>query len=221
MLAKGSKSRILPFALVTVLIGTVAYLSNIYYVQYLFYTGVAATIFLIWFFRDPSRFSKKCKKCMVSPADGKVIDIHNRTICIFMNIQDVHVNRAPIEGKIVATRYTKGSFMPAFCKESEKNERHEITIKTDHGDVKVTQIAGMIARRIISYVNKGESVSQGQRIGMICLGSRVDVSVPENFDIVCSIKDKVSAGETTIAKINTNHTKTATNEEPDEYIPDN
>lgn len=221
MLAKGSKSRILTVALVTVLIGTVAYISNISYIQYLFYAGIVATLFLIWFFRDPARFSKKCKKCMISPADGKVIDIRDRTICIFMNFQDVHVNRAPIEGEIVTTRYTKGSFLPAFYKDSERNERHEITIETDHGEVKVTQIAGMIARRIISYVKEGDPISQGQRIGMICLGSRVDVSVPENFDIVCNIKDKVSAGETVIAKINTNNNKTSANEEPDDHIPDN
>ncbi|ADI74002.1 phosphatidylserine decarboxylase related protein [Methanohalobium evestigatum Z-7303] len=220
MLAKGSISKIIPIALFTIFTGTAAYLLNLFYLQVVSYAGIAVTVFSIWFFRDPVRHPKKCNKCMVSPADGKVIDIRNRTICIFMNFNDVHVNRTPLEGEIIKTSYTNGSFLPAFYKDSEKNERNEITIKTEYGNTKVTQIAGLIARRIITYVDEGDLISQGQRIGMICFGSRVDVTVPDNFDIVCDIKDKVTAGESIIAKFNSKTNTAPITEDSDEYIPD-
>ncbi|MBP2030271.1 phosphatidylserine decarboxylase [Methanohalophilus levihalophilus] len=157
------------------------------------------TVFFIIFFRDPVRDVKVCKNCILSPADGKVVDIRGNTICIFMNVHNVHVNRAPFNGTIVSVEHKNGSLLPAFSKDSWRNERTEIAMSTAIGDIKVTQIAGMLARRIVSYVKEGDEVIQGQRIGMIRLGSRVDVTVPDDFEISRKIGDKVLAGQSRLA----------------------
>jgi phosphatidylserine decarboxylase len=137
---------------------------------------------------------------MTAPADGKIVDIRGRKICIFMNVHNVHVNRAPLTGKVIAIEHKKGGYRPAFSKDSERNERSHIFIDTEHGIVEVTQIAGTIARRIVSYVQVGDQMVRGQRFGMIRFGSRVDVTIPENFDILCTKGDKVTAGMTIIAR---------------------
>ncbi len=136
---------------------------------------------------------------MISPADGTVIDIRDRKICIFMFLQNVHVNRAPISGKIREITYKKGGYLPAFCKDSERNERNEFIIHSKYGDVSVTQIAGTIARRIVSYSRVNDFIEQGQRIGMIRFGSRVDVTIPHDFEIVVREGERVLAGKTVIA----------------------
>jgi len=138
---------------------------------------------------------------MISPADGTIIDIRDRKICIFMFLQNVHVNRAPISGRIRAITYKKGGYLPAFCKDSERNERNEFIIHSKYGDVWVTQIAGTIARRIVSYSGVNDIVEQGQRIGMIRFGSRVDVTIPHDFDITVQKGERVLAGKTVIATI--------------------
>jgi phosphatidylserine decarboxylase len=138
---------------------------------------------------------------MISPADGTVIDIRDRKICIFMFFQNVHVNRAPISGKIKEITYKKGGYLPAYRKDSDRNERNEFIIHSKYGDVSVIQIAGAIARRIVSYSRVNDVIEQGQRIGMIRFGSRVDVTIPEDFDIIVGKGERVLAGKTVIAKI--------------------
>jgi phosphatidylserine decarboxylase len=168
------------------------------------YTGGACaliTLFFTAFLRDPPREVKVCKNCLISPADGKVTDIRDRTFCIFMNLHNNHVNRAPVCGTVISVKHKNGSFLPAFSKDSWRNERTEILMRTASGEIMITQIAGIFARRIVSYVKEGDEVMQGERIGMIRFGSRVDVTIPEKFDILCKRGDKVLAGQTQIARL--------------------
>lgn len=202
MLAKGSTPWIVTVLIFTTISGASAYLTKNPYLEFIAYIGVMSVVFLLRFFRDPERNVKMCKKCMVAPADGKIIDIHGRTVCIFMNFQNVHVNRTPLAGTIRNVEHKKGGYIPAFCKDSNRNERNKVIIDTEHGEVSVTQIAGTITRRIITYVKEGDKIQQGQRFGMIRFGSRVDVTIPEVFEILCKKGDKVYAGETVIAMKN-------------------
>lgn len=202
MLAKGSTPWIVVAFIFTTISGAGAYFTKNPYMEFTAYIGVMAVVFLLWFFRDPERNIKICKNCMVAPADGKVIDIRGRTICIFMNFQNVHVNRIPLAGTISNVEHKKGGYIPAFCKDSERNERNITIIDTEHGEVSVTQIAGTVTRRIITYVKEGDKIQQGQRFGMIRFGSRVDVTIPEVFDISCKKGDRVYGGETVIATKN-------------------
>ena len=202
MLAKGSTPWIVAVLIFTTMSGAGAYFTKNPYMEFTAYMGVMSVVFLLWFFRDPERNIKICKNCMVAPADGKVIDIRGRTICIFMNFQNVHVNRIPLAGTIRNVEHKKGGYIPAFCKDSERNERNITIIDTEHGDVSVTQIAGTVTRRIITYVKEGDVIQQGQRFGMIRFGSRVDVTIPEVFDISCKKGDRVYGGETVIATKN-------------------
>ncbi len=203
MFAKGSTPWIVAVLIFTTISGAGAYFTKDPYMKFVAYMGVMFFVFLLWFFRDPDRNVKICKNCMVAPADGKVMDIRGRTVCIFMNFQNVHVNRTPLAGTIRNIEHKKGGYIPAFCKDSDRNERNQIIIDTEHGEVSVMQIAGTITRRIVTYVKEGDITQQGQRFGMIRFGSRVDVTVPDVFDILCKKGDRVYAGETVIAVKNT------------------
>lgn len=149
------------------------------------------------FFRDPERHPSG--EGMISPADGKVAKINNREISILMNIHNVHVNRAPLEGVVKRISYVKGSFKPVFSSSNE-NERNIIILSTEHGDIRTTQLAGFITRRIVCYVKEGEKVDRGQRIGAIRFGSRVDVTVPPKLKIIIREGSKVKAGDSVIAR---------------------
>lgn len=167
------------------------------------------TIFFITFFRDPDR---KIGKGVVAAADGKIRDISKledkdigKCVCIstFMNIYNVHVNRMPFDGIIESIEHIPGSHIPAFSKESDKNERVVSIIDTKIGKIKIIQIAGTLARRIVPYVSKREMHKKGERIGIIRLGSRVDVYLPSGkIKKVCvGLGDRVIAGEDCIAEI--------------------
>lgn len=175
-------------------IGAIAMLFGSYMVAAAF---ICLTALFVVFFRDPERTPRG--DGMVSPADGVVMQA-NKKIVIFMNLYDVHVNRAPLSGLVKETEYRKGGHVPAFHKDSSRNEQNKITIETDHGDVVVTQIAGILARRIVCYVNEGDVVERGQRIGMIRFGSRVDVTIPDEFEVGVKPGDRVKAGESMIAR---------------------
>ncbi|MDD5492336.1 MAG: phosphatidylserine decarboxylase family protein [bacterium] len=174
---------------------------------------ILITIFLVYFFRDPNRYTEANDKVIYSPADGEVIEIKEVTedkflkatamvIKIFMTPLDVHVQRAPIKGRIEYLEYKKGKFMPAnLDKASEENEQNLIGIGNNSVKVLIKQIAGLIARRIVWWINMQQGVSQGERIGMIKLGSQVDIYVPMNIDIKVKIKDKVKAGLTVLGEI--------------------
>ncbi|RMH50033.1 MAG: phosphatidylserine decarboxylase family protein [Zetaproteobacteria bacterium] len=163
-------------------------------------------LFLLNFFRDPERRTPTGEGLIVAPADGKVVraegDASGGRIDIFMNVFNVHVNRAPCAGRIEAMRYHPGRFINASLdKASEENERNRITLRSDDGArITVVQIAGLVARRIVSYVAVGDRVEAGQRIGMIRFGSRVDCLLPEGFQPVVAVGEKVVAGETVIAR---------------------
>ena len=168
------------------------------------------TFILIVFFRDPNRH---IGEDIVAVADGKIREIKNLedgevgkciNISTFMNLHNVHINRMPIDGKIIKIQHFKGGHIPAFKKESENNERVIILIKTKIGTVKIIQIAGTLARRIVPYIKMGDSVEKGEKIGLIRFGSRVDIYIPSNNikNVAVKLKDKVIAGEDTIAKIN-------------------
>lgn len=168
------------------------------------------SIVLILFFRDPER---NIGKGIVACADGRIRDISNlkdddvgdcTMISTFMNIYNVHVNRMPLEGTIKNIVHTKGFHLPAFKKESEKNERVTIMIRTKIGIIKIIQIAGTLARRIVPYIQKGDKLKKGEKIGIIRFGSRVDVYLPNKSvkNIIVKRGEMVKAGEYTIAEIN-------------------
>ncbi|GAB6267834.1 MAG: phosphatidylserine decarboxylase [Smithella sp.] len=169
------------------------------------------TFFIIWFFRNPDRYFQDEEKVLISPADGKIIKIEDvevdgtisgkfKKISIFMNVFNVHVNRAPYSGEIEAINYHEGKFFSAnLDKASLDNERNEIMIRTEDGrSLWMVQIAGLIARRIVCWVNVGTNVKKGERVGLIRFGSRVDVYLPEDSRISVKLKDKVKAGETVL-----------------------
>ncbi len=169
--------------------------------------GLVVTFFVCWFFRDPDRVIPSKEGAVVSPADGKVIirDIVEDCpfmegpclkISIFMSIFNVHVNRIPYEGTISRVVYNPGKFFTAnLDKASQDNEQNAIVLKTEN-DKKIcfVQIAGLVARRIICGVQEGDSLSRGQRFGMICFGSRLDVYLPSDTKPKVFIGEKVKAG---------------------------
>jgi phosphatidylserine decarboxylase len=172
---------------------------------------VFITFFIVWFFRNPKRSFQDEEKVLISPADGKIIKIENvevngtisgrfKKISIFMNVFNVHVNRAPYSGKIEAINYHEGKFFSAnLDKASQDNERNEIMIRTEDGRrVWIVQIAGLIARRIVCWVDVGANIKKGERCGLIRFGSRVDVYLPEDSIISVQLKDKVKAGHTSL-----------------------
>ncbi len=178
--------------------------------------GFLISIWVYYFFRDPERISINDDNYLVSPADGLIIKIteiegpkelnlenkkFNR-VSIFMNAFDCHVNRSPSSGKILDIFYKPGKFLNASLdKSSEDNERNYIKLKTNKGnEIIIVQIAGLIARRIVCETSKDNNINQGDRIGMIRFGSRVDLYF-ENYNILVKENQKAVAGETLIAKI--------------------
>jgi len=160
--------------------------------------------FCLWFFRDPDRTIPE-GPVAVSPADGKVVRIHRKPdhtqVCIFLNVFDVHVNRAPIGGKVVGVEYKKGKFLVASKEEaSYENEMNTVTIDGDRTLVTFSQIAGLIARRIVCWTKPGDFVTTGERIGLIKFGSRVDVNLGSEWKVVVSEGQRVSAGSSVIAR---------------------
>ena len=172
---------------------------------------VFITFFIVWFFRNPERYFQEEEKVLISPADGKVIKIEDvvvngtisgrfKKISIFMNVFNVHVNRAPYSGKIEAINYHEGKFFSAnLDKASLDNERNEVMIRAEDGRrVWTVQIAGLIARRIVCWFYVGATIKKGERFGLIRFGSRVDVYLPEDSRISVKLKDKVKAGQTSL-----------------------
>lgn len=170
-------------------------------------TGLVVTISICLFFRDPDRVTPNETRAVVSPADGKVIKaeiiktsrfIKKRCmkISIFMSVFNVHVNRIPFSGKVTNISYCPGKFFSANLeKASSDNEHNALFVETETGHlICFVQIAGLIARRIICGLQVGDTVNRGQRFGMICFGSRLDVYLPADSNINVSIGDKVKAG---------------------------
>ena len=173
-----------------------------------------ATVFVLQFFRDPPRVIPSALGSVVCPADGKVIALGEtmdpylkrpaRRISIFMNVFNVHSNRSPVAGQIKERWYSRGKFFnAALDKASEQNERNALWIRTEDGqDVVVVQVAGLIARRILCYVQSGERITVGERFGFIRFGSRVDVYLPLTAQFQVVLGDKVKGASDVIARLN-------------------
>ncbi|DAC73141.1 MAG TPA: phosphatidylserine decarboxylase family protein [Thermoplasmata archaeon] len=163
---------------------------------------ICVLVFFLIFFRDPER---KIGDGVIAPADGEIRDIKKEKdqvlISTFMEVNNVHVNRMPIAGRIIKMTHFPGYHLRAWKKESDLNERVVITIDTSIGQVTVVQLAGLIARRVYPYIKDGDVLKKGDRIGIIRLGSRVDVYLPAEKikSINVKIGDPVRAGEDTIA----------------------
>lgn len=176
--------------------------------------SLLASAFITYFFRDPERFVPVDETAIISPADGKIIVIEDVfderftnqeaiKISIFMNVFNVHVNRAPISGTVEKIIYSPGKFYSAdSCKGAEQNEFCSIILDTDHGDkIAFVQVAGLIARRIVCYLEQGDNIAAGKRFGLIRFGSRVDLYLPKTMQPQVSIGQKVTAGETILATV--------------------
>jgi len=213
-IAKGSSSWILAAfiaGLIFLFLTLIVSLPNVRFIS-LFVAIVmfSKTIVFIIFFRDPDR---TIAKGIVASADGKIREITNLKdddvgdcirISTFMNLYNVHVNRLPLDGIVKSVTHISGVHLPAFKKESEKNERVITIVDTKIGTIKIIQIAGTLARRIVPYIKKGDKLKKGDKIGIIRFGSRVDVYLPAKKikNINVKIADMVKAGETSIGKNN-------------------
>ena len=157
-------------------------------------------LFMLVFFRDPERVPGRG---VVSPADGRILaaDPDRRTLTVFMGVTNVHVNRAPWAGRISRMTYTAGGHAPAYRADAARNERLETVLDTDIGQIRITQIAGVFARRIVPYRREGDRVKKGARVGMIRFGSRVEIVLPRGVRILAREGDRVRAGETTVAEV--------------------
>ena len=165
-------------------------------------------IFCINFFRDPQRIIPVGENQIIAPADGKIINIDKiehelgdmNVISIFLNVFDVHVNRMPIKGSFSKLSYKKGEFLVAFDHNAaDKNERNEIEMDTKIGKIKLIQIAGLVARRIICYAKLNEEMDQGGRLGFMLFGSRIDLLIPSHINITVKLGQKVVGNRTIIA----------------------
>jgi phosphatidylserine decarboxylase len=181
---------------------------------YLTFIGLVISFFLCGFFRDPDRVIPNISGAIVSPADGKVIlakDVDDsafyeggcKKISIFMSLFNVHVNRIAIDGTVKKVRYYPGKFFAANKdKASSQNEHNAVFLETaDRKSICVVQVAGLIARRIICKVQAGDEVQRGQRYGLICFGSRLDVYLPEDAEIKVTVGDRVKAGSSILGQI--------------------
>lgn len=200
------------FLVLTVLIYVCYHFTELSVFLWIFWGFSAIFIFSVCFFRDPERIGPEDKRVVVSAADGVVVDVSHveaegfeggkaLRIAVFMNIFNVHVNRCPLTGRAVKTEHRPGRKLSALNKRAEyENEYGDTDIETSAGLVRVRQIAGIIARRIVTRIKVGDILERGDRIGIIRFGSRVDVFLPMAFKPAAVKGDRVRAGETVIAR---------------------
>jgi phosphatidylserine decarboxylase len=170
-------------------------------------------LWVAYFFRDPERTGERGNSLVVSPADGKLIMITEVDepafvkgkairLSIFMNVFNVHVNRYPVDGVVRYVHYNKGKFLNAAAEKSSlENEQMSVGIETGRQRILVRQIAGLIARRIVTYSKQGDSAKQGERMGIIRFGSRVDVFIPTSSNVRAKLGDITTAGVTVLAEM--------------------
>ena len=159
--------------------------------------GAAAAGATALFFRDPERPAGEGR--ILAPADGVIKSVDHQAdgrmrVATYMSLRDVHVNRAPADGRVIALTHRDGGYLPAFRKESERNERLSWMLDTPHGTLEVVQIAGTLARRIVPYLEPGQRATRGGRLGLIRFGSRVDVYLPAGVGAGVEPGDRVRAG---------------------------
>ncbi len=194
------------FGVPLVLLGGVSFLLQ-WYVAAAVLVFLAASVFS--FFRDPERVIPVEPGAVVSPADGRVVVVTEeenegrpgKRVSIFLAIWNVHVNRAPAAGTITKMDYRPGKFLAAMRERaSVENEQNVFTLSTDGGEMVFKQIAGLIARRVVSWKKVGEKVARGERIGLVRFGSRVDVWVPRTAEIVVRVGESVKGGSSVVAR---------------------
>ena len=180
-----------------------------------FSVSLIMLLFIISFFRSPKRNFTVSHHQVICPADGKVVVIEETIepeyfkdkrlqISIFMSPANVHINRIPMSGKVEYSQYHKGKYLVAWSpKSSTENERHSVVIKSDSAIILVKQIAGAMAKRIVNYLQVGQSVSQGNEMGFIKFGSRVDVLLPVGTELNVKLNQQVKGGVTVLATIDT------------------
>lgn len=167
--------------------------------------GLLLTACVAFFFRDPERVVPRLPEAIVAPADGRVMEIvaageRRHRVSIFLSILDVHVNRAPYGGTVSKVTYTPGQFLAAYRREASLvNEVNSVTIQSHDSEFVVKQIAGVIARRIVCRVQPGDVLEKGQRYGLIRFGSRIDLVLPQDAEVVIRVGDTVRGGETILA----------------------
>ncbi|MGB8495913.1 MAG: phosphatidylserine decarboxylase family protein [Candidatus Acidiferrum sp.] len=167
-------------------------------------------LFVFYFFRDPERAIPAEAGAVVSPADGRVVVVQEETnagrpgkrVSIFLAIWNVHVNRSPAAGTITKLEYRPGKFLAAWAeKASLENEQNVFTLASEHGEIVLKQIAGWVARRVVSWKKQGETVARGERIGLVRFGSRVDIWLPEIAEIAVKVGENVKGGSTVVARM--------------------
>ncbi len=168
---------------------------------------VALALFMMYFFRDPRRAVPSEANIVVSAADGKVTRVEElekgKFVSVFLSPLDVHINRAPIAGKIVKVEKFQGRKAPATSNEaSQTNERNAITIEGEKMTVVCTQIVGILARRIVCWNKTGDDLNIGEKYGLIKFGSRTDLLMPKNVEVFVKVGDRVTGGETIIGRLN-------------------
>ncbi len=192
-----------PFVAATILLALIFAFFQIWIGVGLF---IFLTLFMAYFFRDPQRTIPTEANIIVSAADGRVTRVENRDngkfVSVFLSPLDVHINRSPIAGKITKVDYIKGKKMPATSNEASLiNERNSITIEGENATVICTQIAGIVARRIVCWSKENDSLERGERFGLIKFSSRTDLLMPKNVEVLVKEGDRVVGGETIIARI--------------------
>ncbi len=190
-----------PFIWGAFILGTVAGWAGYGFLSALFFL---LSLFFVGFFRDPERKIVFSPEYVLAPADGKVMEVENLPegvkISIFMSVFDCHVNRSPHTGVIKRIYRGGQGYKAAFSKGSDSNVYNAIEMETVHGLMKIVQITGLLARRILCWVREGERVEAGQRIGMIMLGSRVDLYLPGRWELFVKKGMKVKAGESLLGR---------------------
>ncbi len=195
---------ILPLAIISLILWIVGFAAAAGFLTLL-------TIFVLWFFRDPERVPPPGEKAILSAADGRVVQIESRVepnllkgpatkVSVFMSLFDAHVNRNPVTGRIVESLYTEGKFIRADREQASfANEQNALLIENFEGArVLLVQVAGVIARRIVCWVKKGDPVQRGERFGLIQFGSRLDLYLPPDATVQVRLGQKTRAGQTII-----------------------
>lgn len=204
IIAKEGIPFLIPSLIVTILFGLMGW-------GFLLFLGIIVSVFIAFFFRNPKRTIPSTKNAIVSPADGRIVEINqceemnflkDKTLklSIFMSLFDVHINRAPVSGRVLEIKHRAGRFMMANMeKSSHLNEQNAILMETeDNLKILLVQVAGFIARRIVCYLNPGDILRKGEIFGMIRFGSRIDLYLPTKFKPIVHLGDHVKGGETII-----------------------
>ena len=201
------------FIIISLAVSAVLAYFNFYITALIF---AVITLFCIFFFRNPGRVIPKGDEMVVSPADGKAMDVTTvneelflkgeaKRIRIFLSLFNVHINRAPVSGKVSFVKQVTGQYLPAYKDEASfKNQRNYIGLETEFGKVMVVQITGLVARRLVCWVESGNVLQRGERFGLIRFGSCTEIYLPVETEVLVKTGDIVKGGESVIAKFISN-----------------